>query len=135
MKIHHCKNCPNYTVYKQVEAGYASMKELLELTEVYSSETDYSVWTSVSTLMTKLEILLGHRPELVERLHGFGRKLYSEVFKGLGWDSKPDESKWLPVGRNSIRVILCHITHASVYLNQLRRLGFSICICNPAMNL
>lgn len=69
------------------------MKDLLELTQAYSSETDYSVWTSVSMMMSKLELLLGTQTALLEKLHSFGRRLYTPIFNELGWDPKPEDSK------------------------------------------
>ncbi|OQR67759.1 puromycin-sensitive aminopeptidase-like, partial [Tropilaelaps mercedesae] len=74
-----------------VEAGYASMKVLLELTDAYADELDYSVWTSISTMMSKLELLLGNDSAMLKKLYAFGKKLYTRIFKRLGWDLKDDD--------------------------------------------
>lgn len=59
--------------------------------EAFSNETNFTVWSSISNCMSKLSALLSHTP-LDKPLKNFGRKLYSNVTKKLGWDAEEKES-------------------------------------------
>lgn len=47
-------------LFAMVQAGHASTVEVLKLLEAFVDETDYTVWSSVSNILTKLGVLLSH---------------------------------------------------------------------------
>lgn len=59
--------------------------------EAFSNETNFTVWSSISNCMYKLSALLSHTP-LDKPLKNFGRKLFSNITRRLGWDAEEKES-------------------------------------------
>lgn len=65
--------------------------QCLKLMEAFSNETNYTVWSTISNCMAKLCALFSHTP-LDKPLRNFGRKLFSNITKELGWDAAEKES-------------------------------------------
>lgn len=59
--------------------------------EAFSNERNFTVWSSISNCMSKLSVLLSHTP-LDKPLKNFGRKLFSNITKKLGWNAEEKES-------------------------------------------
>lgn len=78
-------------LFALVQASRASTHEVLELIDAYRNETDYTVWSSITNSLVKLETLLSHT-KLVERFNEYGRRLYAPIADRLGWDCKAGES-------------------------------------------
>lgn len=78
-------------LFALVQAGQTSTIEVMKLIESYRNETNYTVWTSITNSLSKLQILLSHT-DLDEKFNQFGIQLYKPVAERLGWDAKPDES-------------------------------------------
>lgn len=47
-------------LFAMVQAGHTSTVEVLKLLQAYEDETDYTVWSSISNILTKLGVLLSH---------------------------------------------------------------------------
>lgn len=78
-------------LFALVQAGQTSTIEVMKLIESYRNETNYTVWTSITNSLSKLQILLSHT-NLEEKFNRFGIQLYKPVAERLGWDPKADES-------------------------------------------
>lgn len=74
-----------------VQAGQAPTVEVLRLIEAYRTETNYTVWMSITACLVKLQTLLSHTT-LEQRFNEFGVRLYKPIADRLGWDAKADES-------------------------------------------
>uniref|UniRef100_S4PRY9 Aminopeptidase n=1 Tax=Pararge aegeria TaxID=116150 RepID=S4PRY9_9NEOP len=74
-----------------VQAGHTHTAESLKLIEAFSNETNFTVWSSISNCLSKLSALLSHTA-LDKPLKNYGRKLFSNITKKLGWDAEEKES-------------------------------------------
>ncbi|CAG4947451.1 unnamed protein product [Parnassius apollo] len=74
-----------------VQAGHTQTSESLKLMEAFSNETNFTVWSSISNCMSKLSALFSYTA-LDKPLKNYGRKLFSNVTKRLGWDAEEKES-------------------------------------------
>lgn len=59
--------------------------------EAFSNETNFTVWSSISNCMSKLTAIFSHTA-LDKPLKNYGRKLFSNITKRLGWDAEEKES-------------------------------------------
>lgn len=55
------------------------------------NEPDYTVWSSISNFLSKLQLLVANTP-VEEQLNQYGTRLYRTVADKLGWAVKPDEN-------------------------------------------
>ncbi|XP_041987811.1 puromycin-sensitive aminopeptidase [Aricia agestis] len=74
-----------------VQAGHTNTAESLKLMEAFTNETNFTVWSSISNCLSKLSILFSHTA-LDKPLKNYGRKLFGNVTKRLGWDASEKES-------------------------------------------
>ncbi|XP_037041588.1 puromycin-sensitive aminopeptidase-like [Bradysia coprophila] len=74
-----------------VQAGRASTREVLELIDAYQTETNYTVWSSITNSMIKLQTLLSHTT-VDERFDKYVIALYEPIANRLGWDCKTGEN-------------------------------------------
>lgn len=74
-----------------VQAGHTSTAESLKIMEAFTDEVNFTVWSSISNCMSKLSAVFSHTP-LDKPLKNYGRKLYSNITKRLGWDAEEKES-------------------------------------------
>ncbi|KAL0822477.1 hypothetical protein ABMA28_004534 [Loxostege sticticalis] len=74
-----------------VQAGHTHTAESLKLIEAFSNETNFTVWSSISNCLSKLTALFSHTA-LDKPLKNYGRKLFSNVTRRLGWDAEEKES-------------------------------------------
>ncbi|CAH0398786.1 unnamed protein product [Chilo suppressalis] len=74
-----------------VQAGHTPTAESLKLMEAFSNETNFTVWSSISNCLSKLSALFSHT-ELDKPLKKYGRKLFANVTRRLGWDAEEKES-------------------------------------------
>lgn len=54
-------------------------------------ECDYTVWSSISNFLSKLQLLLANSP-VEQQLNQYGVRLYRTVAEKLGWAVQPDEN-------------------------------------------
>lgn len=59
--------------------------------EAFSNETNFTVWSTISNCISKLSALFTQTP-LDEPLKQYGRKLFANITKKLGWDAEEKES-------------------------------------------
>lgn len=78
-------------MFALVQAGRASTSEFLKLIESYRTERNYTVWSSITQSLFKLQILLSHT-DLTEQFNRFSIHLYKPVADALTWDAQPGES-------------------------------------------
>lgn len=78
-------------LFALVQAGRASTSEFLKLIESYRTERNYTVWSSLTQSLFKLQILLSHT-DLTDRFNRFSIHLYKPVADALTWDAQPGES-------------------------------------------
>ncbi|CAM1326966.1 NPEPPS (predicted), partial [Pycnogonum litorale] len=79
-------------IFATVVNGYVSTVDALTLIEAYVNETNYTVWTTVSNSLGQLKLILGYADGCLPLLFKHGCKLFSNVYKHIGWDAKPDEA-------------------------------------------
>ncbi|KAK5642103.1 hypothetical protein RI129_008270 [Pyrocoelia pectoralis] len=77
-------------LFAMVQAGQSSTVEVLKLLQAYVDETDYTVWSSVSNILTKLGVLLSHT-DCEEQFKKFEKSLLCKVSKRLGWETLEGE--------------------------------------------
>ncbi|XP_045766880.1 puromycin-sensitive aminopeptidase [Maniola jurtina] len=74
-----------------VQAGHTHTADSLKLMEAFSNETNFTVWSSISNCLSKLSALFSHTA-LDKPLKNYGRKLFANITKRLGWDAEEKES-------------------------------------------
>ncbi|KAB0796160.1 hypothetical protein PPYR_10221 [Photinus pyralis] len=77
-------------LFAMVQAGQSSTVEVLKLLQAYVDETDYTVWSSVSNILTKLGVLLSHT-DCEEQFKKFEKSLLCKVSQRLGWEALKGE--------------------------------------------
>lgn len=78
-------------LFALVQAGRAPTSEVLKLIEAYRNETNYTVWSSITNSLIKLQTLLSHTT-VDKQFNAYGIRLYKPVADRLGWDCKAGES-------------------------------------------
>ncbi|XP_046969043.1 puromycin-sensitive aminopeptidase [Vanessa cardui] len=74
-----------------VQAGHTNTAESLKLMEAFTDENNFTVWSSISNCLSKLSALFSHTA-LDKPLKNYGRKLFCNVTRRLGWDAEEKES-------------------------------------------
>ena len=62
--------------------------------EAYETETNFTVWSDISTNLAGLAILAQYT-DYYPQFQAYIRKLFAKIYQKLGWDAKPNESKQL----------------------------------------
>lgn len=78
-------------LFALVQAGRAPTTDVLKLTEAYRNESNYTVWSSITNSLLKLQILLSHTT-VQNQFHAYVVRLYKPIADRLGWDGKSEES-------------------------------------------
>lgn len=78
-------------LFALVQAGRAPTNEVLQLIEAYRNETNYTVWSSITNSLYKLQTLLSHT-ELDKQFSAYCIRLYKPIADRLGWEPKPGEN-------------------------------------------
>lgn len=63
---------------------------VLKVAQAFSSETNYTVWSDLSTNLTSLSILLQYS-DFHDNFKAFVCSLYSNIMANVGWDVKENE--------------------------------------------
>ncbi|XP_013190703.1 puromycin-sensitive aminopeptidase [Amyelois transitella] len=74
-----------------VQAGHTHTAESLKLMEAFTNETNFTVWSSISNCLSKLSVLFSHTA-LDKPLKNYGRQLFANITRKLGWDAEEKES-------------------------------------------
>ncbi|ODM99382.1 Puromycin-sensitive aminopeptidase [Orchesella cincta] len=78
-------------VFALVQSGQTGTTNVLKLLDAFKDETNYTVWSSISNVMSKLNLLLQYT-DYHDQFKAYGRKLFSSIEEKVGWEAKPDES-------------------------------------------
>lgn len=78
-------------LFAMVQAGHTPTVQVLRLMDAYRNEDNYTVWSSITNCLVKLQLLLSHT-DLEEKFNAYGCRLYKPIADKLGWDVKPIES-------------------------------------------
>jgi len=70
--------------------------QVLKFLEAFRHEDNFTVWSSISNIMQKLNILLEYT-DCHEQFQSYGRYLFSLIEDKVGWDANPSESKFSQV--------------------------------------
>jgi len=65
---------------------------VLKVVEAFSSETNYTVWSDMSSNLASLSFLLQYT-SFYDNFKSFVRQLYSPVMATVGWDAKDGEGR------------------------------------------
>jgi len=76
--------------YALNRAGYLPVTAFLDLAEAYVEETDATVWSDLAANLGSLEGLLVDEP-VYGRFQGFGRRIFEDVVRRVGWEARPGE--------------------------------------------
>lgn len=78
-------------LFALVQAGRAPTYEVLKLIDAYRNETNYTVWSSITNSLIKLQTLLSHTT-VYTQFNDYSIRLYAPIADRLGWDCKAGES-------------------------------------------
>ncbi|XP_049545887.1 puromycin-sensitive aminopeptidase isoform X2 [Anopheles darlingi] len=78
-------------LFALVQAGKSSTVDALKVIDAYRNEGNYTVWSSITNCLAKLQLLLAHTP-IEDQFNAYGVRLYQPVAESLGWDVKSGES-------------------------------------------
>ncbi|KAL3276182.1 hypothetical protein HHI36_020900 [Cryptolaemus montrouzieri] len=78
-------------MFALVQAGHASTVQILKLLQAFEDETDYTVWSSICGILSRVSVLLSHT-DCEEAFQVYQRNLLRKISKRLGWDPQPDET-------------------------------------------
>ncbi len=72
------------------QSGDAGTVAALELALSYKNEEDYTVWSTLTSHLSQLESLLAYE-DFFDEFKVYGREIYQEIAKKMGWEKKPGE--------------------------------------------
>lgn len=98
-------------LFALVQAGRAPTREVLKLIDAYRNETNYTVWSSITNSLIKLQTLLSHT-DVDKQFNEYSIRLYAPIADRLGWDFKSGESHLDTLLRSLVlnRLISCGST-------------------------
>ncbi|MSQ41026.1 MAG: M1 family peptidase [Dehalococcoidia bacterium] len=76
--------------YALVRAGFSPATLFLSLAEAYRNEGDATVWGDLAMNLRGMEGLLWDEPYL-HQVHAYGRQLFRDAVRRVGWDARPGE--------------------------------------------
>lgn len=88
-------------LFALVQNGSNSTIESLKLIDAYRNEDNFTVWSSISTSLSKLKNLLSHT-DLIEKFNAFGRHIFTPLVEKLGWETKENESHLITLLRSLV---------------------------------
>lgn len=78
-------------LFAMVQSGQASTVDALKVIDAYRNETNYTVWSSITNSLAKLQLLLSNT-DYDNEFNSFGCRLYKPIAERLDWNAKPNES-------------------------------------------
>lgn len=72
-------------------SGDAATPGLLALTEGFTNETNFLVWSQILGSLGTVKSVFSEDPEISEGLKNFILKLISPAVKAIGWEASPNE--------------------------------------------
>lgn len=77
-------------LFALVQAGRSASVDALKVMDACRNECDYTVWSSITNFLSKLQLLLANSP-VEKEFNEYGVRLYRTVAEKLGWTVKADE--------------------------------------------
>ncbi|CAH1790124.1 unnamed protein product, partial [Owenia fusiformis] len=77
-------------LFALARAGVASTVDVLKVVEAFQNETNYTVWSDLSSNLASLKVILQYT-DYYDEYKRFARNLFSKVMQILGWDKKEGE--------------------------------------------
>jgi len=108
-------------LFAMVKSGESSSVDVLRLLEAYRDERDFTVWSSIGNVMSKLNLIFAYT-DSHEQFKAFGRHLFSGIGEHLGWDAKPDESHLDTMLRELVLLRMTSFGHEKTIQESKRRL-------------
>nr|AVD96941.1 putative APN-5 [Nilaparvata lugens] len=78
-------------LFALARAGESDTAQFLKFIQEFSDEDNYVVWSTISNCLRKIKTLLANT-ELENSLDAFGRNLFKNIAKKIGWEAKENES-------------------------------------------
>jgi puromycin-sensitive aminopeptidase len=78
-------------LFALVQAGEQPTVEALKLIEAYRNENNYTVWSSISNCLMKLQALISHT-DLEAQFDEYASRLFKPIAERLGWNATEGES-------------------------------------------
>lgn len=78
-------------LFALVQAGQQPTVEALKFIEAYRNEDNYTVWSSISNCLMKLQSLISHT-DLDAQFDSYAGRLFKPIAERLGWNSTEGES-------------------------------------------
>lgn len=78
-------------LFALVQAGQQPTVEALKLIEAYRNENNYTVWSSISNCLMKLQSLISHT-DLDTQFDAYASRLFQPIAARLGWNATQGES-------------------------------------------
>lgn len=76
-------------VFALARGCYIPINDYLELASTYKYEDNYAIWNDISFNLKRIKLLFAKTHQ--SDLNAFIQDLFSEIFKKVGWQEKPDE--------------------------------------------
>lgn len=75
----------------KVQSGQTSTDQALILLEAMQNEDNCTVWSSMSSVLSKIRMLLQYAEDIKPNLMAFGLQLLAQIRSSVSWDPRPDE--------------------------------------------
>ncbi|KAJ1522937.1 hypothetical protein ONE63_002076 [Megalurothrips usitatus] len=93
-------------LFALVQSGQTSTDQALLLVEAMQSEDNCTVWSSMTSVLMKIRMLLQYAEDIHPNFMAFGRRLLSRISSSVSWDPRPDEGHKDKLLRNVILDLL-----------------------------
>lgn len=78
-------------IFALVQSGQTSTDQALMLLEAMENEDNCTVWSSITSVLMKLKMLMQYAPDIQPNFKVFGRRLLARIGSCVSWDPRPDE--------------------------------------------
>jgi len=108
-----------------VQCGESSTVDVLRLLDAFKNEDNYTVWSSISSVMTKLNLLLAYT-DCHDQFKKFGKRLFSGVAQKVGWEPVEGEDHLATLLRSLVLLRLVSFRHEETVQECKKRLPLHI---------
>jgi len=108
-------------LFALVQSGQSSTTNVLKLLEAFRNEDNYTVWSSISNVMSKLNLLLQYT-DYHEQFKSYGRQLFGLIEEKLGWEAKANESHLDTMLRSLVLARMTSFSHEKTIEEAKKRL-------------
>lgn len=93
-------------LFALVQSGQTSTDQALILLEAMQNEHNCTVWSSMTSVLTKIRMLLQYAEDIQPKFMAFGRRMLAFIGSTISWDPRPDEGHKDKLLRNVILDLL-----------------------------